>query len=236
MLVTDHKPLLTILGPKKGLPTLAAARLQRWAILLSAYRYDIEFRSTDDHSNADGFSRLPLPDQGQKGVPAASVFNMTQIALLPVDADKLRQATQEDPVLSKVVSYMQRGWPSMVDPDLRPYSTKRCELTVEAGCLLWGMRVVIPESCQRAVLAELHTGHPGIVKMKSLARIHVWWCGMDKQIEQLVRDCEACQKVRNSPSTTFLHPWSWPDGPWKRVHIDFAGPFQGSMFFVMVDA
>ena len=38
-LVTDHKPLTTILGSKKGIPSLAAARLQRWAILLSAYTY-----------------------------------------------------------------------------------------------------------------------------------------------------------------------------------------------------
>ena len=30
-LVTDHKPLKINLGPKKGIPTLAAARLQRWA-------------------------------------------------------------------------------------------------------------------------------------------------------------------------------------------------------------
>ena len=59
-LVTDHKPLLTILGPKRGLPTLAAARLQRWTLLLAAYQYDIEFRSPTEHSNADGFSRLPL--------------------------------------------------------------------------------------------------------------------------------------------------------------------------------
>jgi len=36
-LCTDHKPLTTILGPKKGIPTLAAARLQRWALILSAY-------------------------------------------------------------------------------------------------------------------------------------------------------------------------------------------------------
>ena len=35
-LVTDHKPLITVLNPKKGLPTLAAARMQRWAMLLSA--------------------------------------------------------------------------------------------------------------------------------------------------------------------------------------------------------
>jgi len=31
---TDHKPLLTILGPKNAVPTLAAARLQRWAFNL----------------------------------------------------------------------------------------------------------------------------------------------------------------------------------------------------------
>ena len=42
-LVTDHKPLTTILGSKKQVPPLAAARLQRWAIILSAYKYEIEF-------------------------------------------------------------------------------------------------------------------------------------------------------------------------------------------------
>ena len=42
-LVTDHRLLTTILSPKRGIPSLAAARLQRWAIILSAYWYDIEF-------------------------------------------------------------------------------------------------------------------------------------------------------------------------------------------------
>ena len=37
LLVTDHKPLLSLLGPKSGIPTLAAARMQRWALKLSAY-------------------------------------------------------------------------------------------------------------------------------------------------------------------------------------------------------
>ena len=46
LLVTDHKPLTTLLGTKSGITTLAAARLQRWALLLAAYQYDIEYRST----------------------------------------------------------------------------------------------------------------------------------------------------------------------------------------------
>lgn len=36
-LVTDHRPLLTLFGEHKSLPTLAAARIQQWAIILSAY-------------------------------------------------------------------------------------------------------------------------------------------------------------------------------------------------------
>ena len=59
-LLTDHKPLTTILGPKAGIPSLAAARLQRWALLLSSYKYQIQYKATQTHSNADGLSRLPV--------------------------------------------------------------------------------------------------------------------------------------------------------------------------------
>ena len=57
-LLTDHRPLTTILGPKKGMPAIAAARLQRWAVQLAAYTYDIEFKSTHDRGNANALSCL----------------------------------------------------------------------------------------------------------------------------------------------------------------------------------
>ena len=41
ILQTNHKPLTTILGPTRGIPSLAAARLQRWAIQLAGYSYEI---------------------------------------------------------------------------------------------------------------------------------------------------------------------------------------------------
>ena len=57
-----HKPLTTI---KKGVPSVATARLQRWTLLhvLAAYHYDIEFRSTMAHGNADALPRLLLPEE-----------------------------------------------------------------------------------------------------------------------------------------------------------------------------
>ena len=35
------------------------------------------------------------------------------------------------------------------------------ELTVEAGCLLWGMRVIVPKHLQQLVPKELHLSYPG---------------------------------------------------------------------------
>ena len=88
---------------KAGLPVLAAARLQRWAIMLSAYQYDIEFRPTNKHSNADCSSRLPLSTQASAEQDnAASLFNIHQIGTLPIGTDRLRQQTNLDPALAKV--------------------------------------------------------------------------------------------------------------------------------------
>ena len=33
-----------------------------------------------------------------------------------------------------------------------------------------------------------------------------------------------------------MQSWEWPTPPWSRLHIDYAGPFQGKMFLVVVDA
>ena len=236
-LVTDHKPLLTILGSKKGIPTLAAARLQRWAIILSAYQYQIEFKPTNAHSNADGLSRLPLKEQSAEGMSSEpSLFNISQIQSLPVTSTQLRQASITDRILSKVMTFTRRGWPDNVTEPLRPYWRRRHELTIEDDCLLWGSRVVVPQKLRVKLLEELHRDHSGMSRMKSVARSYIWWPGLDEEIERLVRGCQSCQAVKNAPPAAALHPWSWPTQPWRRVHLDFAGPVEGSMLLLAVDA
>ncbi|KAF7643784.1 hypothetical protein LDENG_00233410 [Lucifuga dentata] len=101
---------------------------------------------------------------------------------------------------------------------------------------MWGLRVVIPSKLRAKVLEELHTGHLGVVKMKALARSFVWWPAIDQKIEQLAMHCTGCQHVQKVPKAAPLHPWEWPACPWQRVHMDFAGPFMGTTFFVVVDA
>ena len=132
---------------------------------------------------------------------------------------------------------MQRGWPSVqVDnPKLAPFFAKKDELSLYAGCILWGTRVVVPTLDQDAVLTELHDGHPGIARMKALARMYVWWPGITNDIEKTVRQCIDCQLHQPTPSVAPLQPWQWPTRPWARLHLDYAGPVKGKMYLIIVD-
>ena len=230
-LITDHKPLTVILGPKKGIPSLAAARLQRWAMLLSAYEYQIKYKTTHAHGNADGLSQLPLPVKEVPTGKGVSVFNVAQIQALPVTSREIQKATLHDKILSKVLKYVQEGWPEQVKEGIKPYKTRQHEIGIELGCLMWGIRVLIPESLQTRILDSLHQNHPGSTCMESVARSYFWWCNLDKCIEDLAKLCAACQENKSAPPVAPLHPWLWPAAPWKRIHVDFAGPFLGKIFF-----
>ena len=78
----------------------------------------------------------------------------------------------------------------------------------------------------------MRTSQPGIVRMKSLACIHIWWLLVDQYTEKMVQNYIACQSGRNKPAIALLHP----DRPWITIHVDFAELFEGVMFMIVVDA
>ena len=189
--------------------------MQRWALLLSAYSHDICFRPTTAHANANGLSRLPVESNSQMGNPTeASLFNIAQIDALPLQVSEIESATCTDPILSKVLTCLRHGWPPGVQDALMPFWRRRDELTVEGECILWGMRVVIPSKWRDKVLDELHKGHPGVVRMKTLARIHISWSKMDSAIEGRAKRCTACQDNKHLPTKAPLHYWPWSTTPW----------------------
>ena len=127
----------------------------------SLYTYEIEFHATTQHGNTDGLSCVPLVEAlTQVSSDEPSVFNISQLASLPVTAAKVQQASRTDPDIAKVLRYTQFVWPSDVERDRHPYWMRRYEFTVQEGCLLWGIRVVIPSKLQTELLAELHQEHP----------------------------------------------------------------------------
>ncbi len=78
------------------------------------------------------------------------------------------------------------------------------ELSLYDGCILCGNSVVVPPNFRYVVLTELHDGHPGMAKMKGLARMYVWWP------DTLVRKYNACQLQQSIPAPAPLQPWKWP--------------------------
>ena len=239
-LVTDNKPLSSIISG--NLPALAASRIQRWVLKLCEYNYTVEVRRSEQIPVADWLSRLPYsyscssPDEKDD----FSVYFQQYVSKLSaVTSMTVARETRCDIFLAKVMHFIQNGWPSnksSLTSDLYPYFDKQNELSVEAGCILWGLRVVIPAKLHSRILSELHVGHQGIVRMKQLARCHVWWHNIDRDIESESRSCEGCIQKRAEPPKTFLHPWEYPKRPWHRIHIDFAGPIGNTTYFVICDA
>ena len=90
---------MTILGPKKGIPSIAAMRMQGWATKLSAYDYDIKYRSSGEHSNANAMSRLPRSTADDHTEDLADTFQLEQLDSLPVTAETVRQHTANDSTL-----------------------------------------------------------------------------------------------------------------------------------------
>ncbi|CAC5381590.1 unnamed protein product [Mytilus coruscus] len=242
-LVTDNKPLSLLLGPKTGIPMLAASRIQRWAIQLSGYQYDVKCKSSSENANADGLSRLPLKETLCESPfnifwEEVEIRNVQALNELPVSANNIKRETEKDSTLVKVKHATLYGWPKYTDisNELKPYFRVKDELSMEEGCLLRGIRVIIPERYRADVLNELYVNHPRIVRMKGLARMHVWWPNLDTDIEITVRNCTACQNTQFAPPAATANPWIWPSNPWQRVHIDFCGPFLNEMFLIVVDA
>ena len=169
-------------------------------------------------------------------VQRCEYFRCVKLESLPITVVDIRKATQSDKILSQVLHFTREGWPHSPTEELKPYFSRRQEISIEDNCLLWGIRVIIPNSLRKYLLTELHKDHPGIVKMKVLARGHMWWPGMDDEIEKVAKSCEACLEAKQAPAKAPLQPWTWPSKPWQRIHIDYAGPFMGKSFLLAIDA
>ena len=174
-IASDHKPLQHLLSEARSVPTMASARLQRWALILSAYHYTITYRPGEKLANADVLSRLPLHEAPESISPPGDVICLLQtLQSSPITAGQIKCWTDRDPVLSRVRTMVSKGWIEAVGDELRPYQQHKDELSVLDGCVLRGSRVIIPRAGRAPVLDLLHDGHPGITRMKSIARQIVW--------------------------------------------------------------
>lgn len=95
ILCSDHKPLHALFGENKGIPQLAAGRLQRWALFLSGFDYQFQYIKGVKNGGADGLSRLPI-DSKANDVEVGDYFHFLVEEQMPVSANDLRNGTRKE--------------------------------------------------------------------------------------------------------------------------------------------
>ena len=96
----------------KPVPAMASARIQQWALTLSAYDHTIRYKPGPQNANAaDLFSRLPLPEAPTAvPLPGETILLLEKLATSPITESQVRTATARDPMLSRVAELVPSGW------------------------------------------------------------------------------------------------------------------------------
>lgn len=239
-LITDHKPLLPLLG-SRGLDELPP-RILRFRLRLLRFSYEILHVPGKSLITADTLSRAPInatPTAAERQLEKdVQVFVDAVRAALPASEPRLQQisdAQHADKACRRVVQYCLHGWPekSEVDPEAKPFWSERGNLHLVGNLLLKDKRLVIPSALQKETLQQLHQGHQGITKCRARAKQAVWWPGLSGQIRDLVMNCKPCQ-IHQVPHREPMRSTPTPDRPWQRVGTDLF-TWKGHTYLLIVD-
>ena len=218
-ILSDHRPLEHLLSEKNGTPSSASSRIKCWALILAAYDYKIQYKPGKDHVNADVLSRIPLLECPENiPPPGEMILLMDTLENTPVNVQQVKKWTDNNPILSTVRTKVQQDDRGPDDnPQMQTYIKRMNKLSIQDGCVMWGDRVVIPLAGRERVLKILHNGHPGILRMKSIAHGVVWWPKLTQLLRRLFKTVKLANCIRNH-----LHQHLYtlgngrPARPWSR--------------------
>ena len=226
---SNHKPLEMI--AMKNLAN-APPRLQRMLLELQRYDVTIKYRPGKEMQLADALSHCPARASQEIKLD----MRVDYIAFMKPWIEKLKDSTQRDPILATVYQLTQQGWPHQrrhVPRLARRYWYFRDELSTDDGMLLKGPRLIIPGELQEEYLSRLHEGHLSATKVQENAKQHMYWTGIDADIEDYTKRCQECIKRSQVPKEP-LQPHDIPEGPWRKLGIDYFA-FNGNSYVLICD-
>ena len=195
-------------------------------------RYALSRSPVQDPENDDEIGEDPT-------APALCSIIAVEVAETHPDLrlEEVRSAAAWDPELQALQEVIRNGFPdAKVElPELvRPYWPVRERLSVDDGLAVCGCRLIIPGALRRQVLESLHDGHLGRERTKARARQIVFWPGLDRDIENVTRNCRKCQRELPSQQKETLAHRPPAARPFQHLNIDLA-EHAGNKYLVAVD-
>lgn len=233
---TDHKPLISIV--KKEISQVTS-RLQRMMLKLIKYDLNVIYVPGKDMYLADTLSRAYLKDPVENDPELENIVHTVarHLAVSPNKKKKLQEATKSDETLQMVIKYHKNGWPKSkweVHELALSFWSLQSQLEMDEDLLFLNHRLIIPQKLRHRILSDLHAGHQGMEKLKIKARDLVYWPGITKDIEQIVKACKVCEKFQASNQKEPLIPHSIPERAWQKIASDIL-EFQGTSYLILID-
>ena len=102
ILTTDNRAIKKLFDSTTEISPIAAGCLVRWSLIITQYDYELKFRSTKEHYNADMLSRLLTSVKSE--LPVDNMIYNLQIDTLPVTSTEIRTETLKDKTLVNILS------------------------------------------------------------------------------------------------------------------------------------
>lgn len=223
LIQTDHKPLMAIF--KKNLDDVSA-RLQRMLLKLLKYRIKIEYLPGSKMYVADTLSRAYLKTDSPIDLELDYVIHSLSLTV-PMTKEKkaiFKNAIIRDPILSQIKIFCSTNWPKnlkKLNSELKYFYNFKDNIYLSDDLLFFNTKIIVPAELKHDMLKLIHSAHFGIQKCKLRAREIMFWRNMNKDIENVVNNCELCQLNKPLNQKETLVPHKIPDRPWQYLFSDF---------------
>ena len=215
----------------------APVRLKRMLLRLQQYDMVIMYWPGKEMLLADALSRLPSRANNTEIKFDLWVNAISFAAFSSSRLTKTTTETQKDLILSTVHQLTLNRWlwvQRHIPRVACNYWDFWDELSIEGDLLIKGERIIIPTSCRDSILADLHRSHEGVNQSLSLAKMCVYWPGMEADMMDYIRQCVTCIDNAKMPVET-LCPHEVPAGPWIKIGMDFFQDDSGQKFLIVAD-
>ena len=116
-----------------------------------------------------------------------------------MSVNEIKTATENDAGMQTLIKAINSGGWDYKKKDLQPYNKIRNELVTSENLVLRGTHIIIPHSLCNQVLNLAHEGHQGIAKTKRLLRQKVWYPNIDRDAEDIIKNCIPCIANSSAP-------------------------------------